>query len=178
MQRRKLALVASMLAMLCATPAQVGAAPVAPASPGALADGVPWQFRFIQRGDPAHPACIYYNETAAGRGDAVDESTCRSDTPHVFTKITMPDTYLRFQLTDHPDKCLIGDTSTSPGVVIVGSCDDSRADWGGFGTQEPPDWVLYPRSAPNMYLRDNGIALVLQNTEHPLTTPGYYWRLM
>ncbi|WP_328393918.1 hypothetical protein [Nocardia sp. NBC_00416] len=175
MQRKKTALVAAALAMLCATSSPAGADP---AAPNAGAAGMPQEFSFMQRGDPERPACIYYNEVAAGRGDAVDGSTCRSDESHVFTRLLTDESYLRLELTDHFGKCLIGDTSTNPGVVVVGSCDDPRADWIAGGTIDPPNWAFAPRSNHQMYLRDNGIALVLQNTETPLSTPGYYWNLI
>ncbi|MEV6280630.1 hypothetical protein [Nocardia sp. NPDC051832] len=169
MNRTKLAVL--FVAVLCSVSAPAHAGP---ATPGALEAGFPHVFRLFQLGDPANPACVYYNEAAAGRGAAVDAANCRSDTPHWFVRNSLPDSVL-FQLEDFPGRCLIGDTSTLPGVVLVGSCDDPRAGWVGGGHIDPPRWALAPRSAPNMYLRDNGIALVLQNTDTPLETPGYYW---
>ncbi|MGW0246709.1 hypothetical protein ACWDYH_08725 [Nocardia goodfellowii] len=169
MNRTRLAVLFAALLGTVSAPAHAE-----PATPGALEAGFPHVFRLFQLSDPAHPACVYYNEVAAGRGEAVDASNCRSDAPHWFRRNSLPDSVL-FQLDDFPGKCLIGDTSTSPGVVLVGSCDDPRAGWVGGGTINPPRWALAPSSAPNMYLRDNGIALVLQHTDNPLQTPGYYW---
>ncbi|QBS38822.1 hypothetical protein [Nocardia sp. CS682] len=169
MNRTKLALL--FVAVLGSVSAPAHAEPT---TPGALGSGFPQVFRLFQLSDPNNPACVYYNQVAAGRGAAADASNCKSDAPHWFRRDTLPDSVL-FQLDDFPDKCLIGDASTSPGVVIVGSCDDPRAGWVGGGSTNPPRWAFAPSSAPRMYLRDNGIALVLQNTKAPLQTPGYYW---
>ncbi|MFI9408052.1 hypothetical protein [Nocardia sp. NPDC052316] len=169
MKRTKLTIF--FVAVLCSMSAPAHAEP---ATPGALETGLPHVFRLFQLSNPDHPACVYYNEVAAGRGDAVDAANCRPDTPHWFVRDDQPESVL-FRLDHFPGKCLIGDASTSPGVVIVGSCDDPRAGWVGGGATNPPRWAFAPSAAPRMYLRDNGIALVLQNTSNPLNTPGYYW---
>lgn len=180
MKNSKFGFVSAAIVALGVMAMPVGAAqaPPEPAAPNTLAGGIPREFTMISPDGPSGPACVYYNEVSAGRGDAVDQSTCISEQSHIFTRLTQPDSYIRIELTDHYATCLIGDTSTNPGVLVVGSCDDPRADWGGGGSVNPAHWVLYPRSNPKMYLRDNGIALVLQNTADPLHTPGYYWRLM
>ncbi|WP_338758331.1 hypothetical protein V7968_27125 [Nocardia vulneris] len=177
MQRSRLVLILAAVAALLTVSAPASSAQ-APAGPDALGGGIPPEFTMISQGAPNGPACIYYNEAAAGRGAAENETTCRADQPHIFTRLTQSSGWVRFELLDFFAKCLIGDTSTSPGVLIVGSCDDPRADWGGGGTIDPPVWHLYPRSNPSMYLRDTGIAIVLQNTPEPWNTPGYSWRLL